>query len=224
MCSSDLGQTEAAVDLARMAGLEPGGVICEIMKEDGSMARVPDLIPYCQHHGIKMISVASLIKYRRHTEKLLERRAEGTITTEFGEFRTISFESIVDGEHHVALVRGDVEGKPGALVRMHARCISGDVFGSTSCDCQSTLRASLKRIAQEGSGVLVYLHEKGLGERKHSPGSERRPIHESGVGAQILSNLGLSTIRLLTNHPRRVFGLDAFGIEISEMVPLQLAS
>jgi 3,4-dihydroxy 2-butanone 4-phosphate synthase/GTP cyclohydrolase II len=215
------GQTEASVDLARLAGLEPAGVICEIMKEDGTMARVPDLIPYCEKHGLKLISVASLIKYRHRTEHSLTKRSEGCLPTEFGEFKTVTFVSTVDGEQHLALVRGDIAGEKDVLVRMHARCVLGDVFGSTQCDCQATLHASLQRIAEEGRGVLVYIHESGLGERKHSPAGDRRPIHETGIGAQILSALGLSTIRLLTNHPRRVFGLDAFGIEITERVPLK---
>ncbi len=214
------GQTEASVDLARLAGLEPAGVICEVMKEDGTMARVPDLIPFCQQHGLKLISVASLIKYRYRTEHSLTRRAEGCLHTEVGDFKTITFASKIDGEQHLALVRGDVSGKNNVLVRMHARCVLGDVFGSNECDCQKTLRASLERISAEGEGVLVYIHETGLGERKHSPAGDCRPIHETGIGAQILSSLGLSTIRLLTNHPRRVFGLDAFGIEITERVPL----
>jgi 3,4-dihydroxy 2-butanone 4-phosphate synthase/GTP cyclohydrolase II len=217
------GQTEAAVDLSRLAGLEPAGVICEIMREDGTMARVPDLIPFCEEHGLKLISVAGLIKYRHRTEHSLSRRGEGCLHTPAGEFKTITFVSSIDGEHHLALVRGDIAGKKDVLVRMHARCVLGDVFGSTHCDCQETLRASLEAIAQEGEGVLVYLHESGLGERKHSPAGDRRPIHETGIGAQILSALGLSTIRLLTNHPRRVFGLDAFGIEITERVPLMLS-
>jgi 3,4-dihydroxy 2-butanone 4-phosphate synthase/GTP cyclohydrolase II len=215
------GQTEASVDLARLAGLEPAGVICEIMREDGTMARVPDLIPYCEKYGLKLISVASLIKYRHRTEQSLTKRGEGCLHTEFGEFRTVTFVSDIDGEQHLALVRGDLVGKKNVLVRMHARCVLGDVFGSTQCDCQATLRSSLERIADEGQGVLVYIHESGLGERKHSPSADNRPIHETGIGAQILSALGLSTIRLLTNHPRRVFGLDAFGIEIIERVPLK---
>jgi 3,4-dihydroxy 2-butanone 4-phosphate synthase/GTP cyclohydrolase II len=214
------GQTEAAVDLARLAGLEPAGVICEIMNEDGTMARVPHLTQFCEKHGLKMISVASLIRYRHRTEHFLERRAEGCLRTEFGEFKTVTFVSTIDGEQHIALVRGEVAGADNVLVRMHARCIAGDVFGSTDCDCQATLRAALARIADEGQGVLVYLHETGMGERKHASGGDHRPIHESGIGAQILADLGLTTIRLLTNHPRKVFGLDAFGIEISGSVAL----
>ena len=214
------GQTEAAVDLARMAGLEPGGVICEIMNEDGTMARVPQLLKFCEKHSLKMISVASLIRYRHRTERFLERKSESCVRTEFGDFKTISFVSTIDGEQHIALVRGEVGAQANVLVRMHARCVNGDVFGSTECDCHSTLQASLRRIAEEGCGVLVYLHETGLGERKHSPRGEQRPIHESGIGAQILADLGLTTIRLLTNHPRKVFGLDAFGIEITGTEPL----
>jgi len=214
------GQTEAAVDLARLAILEPGGVICEVMNEDGTMARVPQLQAFCAKHGLKMISVASLIRYRHRTERFLQRKGEGCLRTEFGDFKTITFVSSIDGEQHIALVRGEIAGREDVLVRMHARCVAGDVFGSTECDCHATLQASLQRIAQEGSGVLVYLHETGLGERKHSPGSDRRPIQESGIGAQILADLGLTTIRLLTNHPRKVVGLDAFGIEITGSAPL----
>jgi len=216
------GQTEAAVDLARMSGLEPGGVICEIMNPDGTMARVPQLTEFCAHHGLKMISVASLIRYRLGTEHFVERRGEGCVYTEFGAYKSISYVSTNDGESHVALVRGEVVGRPNVLVRMHARCLYGDVFGSTQCDCQQTIRASLARIAQEGAGVLVYLHQSGLGARTHYPGPDGQapPQHESGIGAQILADLGLTTIRLLTNHPRKVVGLDAFGIEIVEQIAI----
>jgi 3,4-dihydroxy 2-butanone 4-phosphate synthase/GTP cyclohydrolase II len=214
------GQTEAAVDLAGLANLAPGGVICEIMNEDGTMARVPQLERFCEKHGLKMISVASLIRYRHRTEKFLERRGEGCVRTEFGDFKTITFVSSIDGEQHIALVRGEIAGREDVLVRMHARCVSGDVFGSMECDCHDALRASLQRIAEEGRGVLVYLHETGLGERKHFPRADSRPIQESGIGAQILADLGLTTIRLLTNHPRKVVGLDAFGIEITGSAPL----
>ena len=214
------GQTEAAVDLARLANLEPGGVICEIMNEDGTMARVPQLEKFCEKHGLKMISVASLIRHRHRTERFLQRRGEGCLRTEFGDFKTITFVSSIDGEQHIALVRGDITGREDVLVRMHARCVAGDVFGSTECDCNAALQASLERIAEEGCGVLVYLHETGLGERKHSPRADQRPIQESGIGAQILADLGLTTIRLLTNHPRKVVGLDAFGIEITGSTPL----
>ena len=214
------GQTEAAVDLARLAKLSPGGVICEIMNEDGTMARVPQLQNFCEKHGLKMISVASLIRHRHRTERFLERRGEGCLRTQFGDFKTITFVSSIDGEQHIALVRGEIAGRENVLARMHARCVAGDVFGSTECDCHAALEASLERIAAEGFGVVVYLHETGMGERTHSPRSDQRPIQESGIGAQILADLGLTTIRLLTNHPRKVVGLDAFGIEITGSVPL----
>jgi 3,4-dihydroxy 2-butanone 4-phosphate synthase/GTP cyclohydrolase II len=220
------GQTEASVDLARMAGFEPGGVICEIMNADGSMARVPQLDEFCRQHRLKMISVESLIRYRLETEHLVERRGEGCIDTEFGSFRTISYVSPINGEAHLALVRGEVARRANVLVRMHARCLLGDVFGSTQCDCQRTLRASLARIAEEGAGVVVYLHQSGLGARKHyQPGDTHTPPQdETGIGAQILADLGLSTIRLLTNHPRKVIGVDAFGIEIVEQVPIGISA
>jgi 3,4-dihydroxy 2-butanone 4-phosphate synthase/GTP cyclohydrolase II len=211
------GQTEAAVDLARMGGFHPGGVICEIMNADGSMARVPDLQQFCATHGIKMISVAALIRYRLETEHFVERRGEGCLETEAGAFKTIQYASTFDDEAHLAIIRGDVARHQNVLVRMHARCLHGDVFGSTGCDCREMIRASLDRIAQEGSGVFVYLHQTGLGNRHHQHSA---PQYESGIGAQILADLGLSSIRLLTNHPRKVLGLDAYGIEIVEQIPL----
>ena len=219
------GQTEAAVDLARMAGLEPGGVICEIMNPDGTMARAPELIEFCAAHGMKMISVAELIRYRLETEQFVKRTGEGCLDTEFGSFKTVNYVSTFNNEGHVALVRGEVAGRPNVLVRMHARCMYGDVFGSTACNCHEMIRASLARIAAEGAGVLVYLHQTGSGARVHYVTGERQtppPQHESGIGAQILADLGLTTIRLLTNHPRKVVGVDAFGIEIVEQVPLEL--
>jgi 3,4-dihydroxy 2-butanone 4-phosphate synthase/GTP cyclohydrolase II len=190
------------------------------------MARVPQLTEFCQQHGLKMISVASLIRYRLETEHLVERRSEGCIETEFGPFKTISYVSPINGEAHLALVRGEVARRPNVLVRMHARCLMGDVFGSTQCDCRRTLQASLAKIAEEGTGVLVYLHQTGLGARKHyqpagpEMDSHAPPQDETGIGAQILADLGLTTIRLLTNHPRKVIGVDAFGIEIVEQVPV----
>jgi 3,4-dihydroxy 2-butanone 4-phosphate synthase/GTP cyclohydrolase II len=216
------GQTEAAVDLARLAGLEPGGVICEIMNQDGTMARVPQLVPFCEAHGLKLISVASLIRYRHATENLVIQRGEGCLDTEFGTFRTLTFESTVNGEAHLVLVHGEVRGKQDVLVRMHSRCVLGDVFGSTACNCGEMVRASLRRITEEGSGVLVYLHHSGWGERKHipMPDGSPRPLHEFGIGAQILASLGLTSIRLLTNRMRKLPGLDAFGIRIVEQVPL----
>jgi len=234
------GQTEASVDLARMAGLMPAGVICEIMNPDGTMARVPQLEEFCAHHGLKMISVAELIRYRLKTERFVRRVAEGVIQTEFGEFRSIAYSSDLNPEYHLALVRGEVTGQEGVLVRMHSRCLYGDVFGSTSCDCGRLVRSSLCRIAEAGRGVLVYLHETGPGFRVQrdeqgvprmlSHGREfmhyanedgqRQLQHEHGIGAQILSDLGLHTIRLLTNHPRKIVALEGFGIEIVDQVPL----
>jgi len=234
------GQTEASVDLARLAGLTPSGVICEIMNDDGSMARVPQLVEFCHRHGLKMISVADLIRYRLQHERYIRRVVEGCIDTEFGPFRTFSYTSDISPEMHMALIRGDVAGKEGVLVRMHSHCVYGDVFGSMRCDCQRLIRDSLRRIAQEELGVLVYLHQTGPGFRiqKNPAGIDRMVSHErdfmhytgaagqmqlqheSGIGAQILSDLGLHTIRLLTNHPRKIVALEGFGIEIVEQVPV----
>jgi 3,4-dihydroxy 2-butanone 4-phosphate synthase / GTP cyclohydrolase II len=234
------GQTEAAVDLARLAGLTPSGVICEIMNEDGTMARVPELREFCARHTLKMISVAELIRYRMKTERFVRRVAEGCIQTEFGEFRTIAYTSDLSPETHLALVRGEVAGRENVLVRMHARCTYGDVFGSDACECGRLVRNSLRAIAEEGAGVLVYLHESGPGFRTetdlrgdsrlvshgrdfmHYKGEagQRQLQHEHGLGAQILSDLGLHTIRLLTNHPRKIVALEGFGIEIVDQVPV----
>jgi 3,4-dihydroxy 2-butanone 4-phosphate synthase/GTP cyclohydrolase II len=236
------GQTEAAVDLARLAGLTPAGVICEVMNDDGTMARVPQLREFCERHGLKMVSVAALIRYRMKTERFVRRVAEGSVETVFGEFRTVAYTSDMAPEYHLALVRGDVAGKESVLVRMQARCVYGDVFGSVRCDCSRLVRDSLRAIAAEGAGVLVYLHETGPGFRieevnhgeprlvSHDPDfthyksdiGQRQLQHEHGLGAQILSDLGLHTIRLLTNHPRRIVALEGFGIEIVEQVPLGL--
>jgi len=235
------GQTEASVDLARLAGLAPAGVICEIMNEDGTMARVPQLVEYCKRHNLKMISVAELIRYRLKHERFIRRTAEGSIQTGFGEFRTIAYSSDLDPETHIAIVKGDVAGRENVLVRMHARCMFGDVFASTSCDCARLVQRSMQAIADAGAGVLVYLHGTGPGFRivregfdaprlashdrdfvAHYKGEagQRQLQHEHGIGAQILSDLGLHTIRLLTNHPRKIVALEGFGIEIVEQVPL----
>jgi 3,4-dihydroxy 2-butanone 4-phosphate synthase/GTP cyclohydrolase II len=222
------GQTEASVDLSRLAGLDPSGVICEIMNEDGTMARVPQLREFCLHHGLKMISVADLIRYRLQHEHCVHRRAEGTIATEFGDFHTILYASDLSPHSHLVLVRGAVAGKENVLVRMHSHCAYGNLFGSVKCECQALVRGSLKRIAEEGAGVLVYLHQTGLGlriENGRTVGHDRHvsqpPLqHEVGLGAQILSDLGLHTIRLLTNNPRRIVALEGFGIQIVEQVPV----
>ncbi|HVP46020.1 MAG TPA: 3,4-dihydroxy-2-butanone-4-phosphate synthase [Bryobacteraceae bacterium] len=234
------GQTEGSVDLARLAGLVPAGVICEIMNPDGTMARVPELEEFCRHHGLKMISVAELIRYRLKHERYIHRKAEGCIETEFGEFRTVAYSSDMNPEMHLALIRGEPAGHENVLVRMHSHCVYGDVFASTFCDCHRLVRDSLRKIAEEGMGVLVYLHQTGPGFRidKDEQGANRMVSHgrdfmhytgaagqlqlqhEHGIGAQILSDLGLHTIRLLTNHPRKIVALEGFGIEIVEQVPL----
>ena len=236
------GQTEASVDLARLAGLVPAGIICEIMRDDGSMARIPDLIDFCGTHNLKILTVAELIRYRMQHERYVHRVGEALVSTRHGEFRLIAYESEVDGgESHVALVRGDTEsgGEP-VLVRMHSHCLMGDVFGSTVCDCHVTIEGSMQMIEREGRGALIYLHQtsKGFsveraGERtalafhreRHLPAgpeSERRTQREIGIGAQILSDLNLRRIRLLTNHPRKVAALEGFGIEIVEQIPVVL--
>jgi 3,4-dihydroxy 2-butanone 4-phosphate synthase / GTP cyclohydrolase II len=236
------GQTEASVDLARMAGLVPAGIICEIMREDGTMARVPDLIEFCKEHGLKMLTVAELIRYRMQHERYVHRVGEALVDTEYGEFRVIAYESEVDGgESHLALVKGDVgEGNEPVLVRMHSHCLIGDVFGSAACDCRKTLEGALTAIAYERRGALIYLHQSAKGfalekigdrtaisfhhERSSPslPESERKAQRQIGIGAQILSDLNLRRIRLLTNHPRRVVALEGFGIEIVEQVPVRL--
>ena len=237
------GQTEASVDLARLAGMIPAGVICEIMKDDGSMARVPDLIEFCRTHQMKMLTVAELIRYRMQHERYVHRVGEALVETKHGEFRLIAYESEVDGgDSHLALIRGDIsDPSTPVLVRMHAHCLLGDVFGATGCDCNPTLESSMKIIAEAGRGALIYLHQtsKGFSAEKigdqsfltfHQdrrlpslPESERKIHREIGLGAQILSDLNLKRIRLLTNHPRRVAALEGFDIEIVEQVPVKFS-
>ena len=237
------GQTEASVDLARLAGLVPAGIICEIMRDDGSMARVPDLIEFCREHDLKMVTVAEVIRYRMQNERYVHRVGEALIDTRHGEFRLIAYQSEVDGgESHLALIRGDIEfGDTPVLVRMHSHCVIGDVFGSTSCDCHAMIEGSMQAIAAEGRGALIYLHQSSKGfsvekvgertalafhrDKKQPtlPESERKTQREIGIGAQILSDLNLRSIRLLTNHPRKVAGLEGFGIEIVSQVPIALA-
>ena len=235
------GQTEASVDLARLAGMIPAGIICEIMKDDGSMARVPDLIGFCREHQMKILTVAELIRYRMAHERYVHRVGEALVDTRFGEFRMIAYESEVDGgESHVALIRGDVEHSPApVLVRMHAHCLMGDVFGATGCECHATLEGALRRISQDGCGALIYLHQTSQGFSVEKVGDrtalgfhrgqrlpalydERQIQREVGIGAQILSDLNLHRIRLLTNRPKKVAALEGFGIEIVEQVPVQL--
>ncbi len=217
------GQTEAAVDLARLAGLRPGGVVCEIMKDDGTMARVPELVEFCRRHKLLLISVASLIRYRLHHERFIRHEAERCLRTSFGDFRAITYSSSILPERHLALVHGEISGRERVLVRMHSHCIAGDLFSSVECSCRQVMESSLRRIVEEGCGVLVYLHQTRPEFRDHLPdsgGHPQRPQYEIGIGAQILSELGLHTIRLLTNHPRKVVGLEAYGIEIVDQVPV----
>jgi 3,4-dihydroxy 2-butanone 4-phosphate synthase/GTP cyclohydrolase II len=234
------GQTEAAVDLARLAGLVPAGIICEIMRDDGAMARIPDLIDFCKVHELKMLTVAELIRYRMQNERYVRRVGEALVETRHGEFRLIAYESEVGGdESHIALVRGDIEtGSEPVLVRMHAHCLAGDIFGSTACDCRASLEGAMRAIASEGRGAVIYLHQTSRGfsmepageraaltfhrDHRHpaSPESERKTQREIGIGAQILSDLNLRRIRLLTNHPRKVAALEGFGIEIMDQVPI----
>jgi 3,4-dihydroxy 2-butanone 4-phosphate synthase/GTP cyclohydrolase II len=231
------GQTEASVDLARLAGLVPAGVICEIMNEDGTMARVPDLMAFCRKHELKMLTVAELIRYRMQNESHVVRVGEAMLPTHHGEFRMIAFENQLDRESHVALVKGDVEQATGpVMVRMHSHCLAGDVFGGALCDCQNVLDRSLELIAREGTGALIYLHQTSKGfsvddekrlvfhrevRETANAAHQRKTQRDIGVGAQILSSLNLHSIRLLTNHPKRVAALEGFGISIVEQVPIQ---
>jgi 3,4-dihydroxy 2-butanone 4-phosphate synthase/GTP cyclohydrolase II len=234
------GQTEASVDLARLAGLIPAGVICEVMKDDGTMARVADLVEFCKRHGLKMLTVAELIRYRLQHERYIVRVAESPMPTEWGEFRMIAYESEVHGgESHVALVRGDVSGSEPVLVRVHSHCLAGDVFGTTLCDCQRTMQQSLKMIAEAGRGALIYLHNASRGfevdrtvephrivfhrearARERNEDRHQRILREVGLGGQILADLGIHRIRLLSNTPTHVPALQGFAVEIVEQVPI----
>jgi 3,4-dihydroxy 2-butanone 4-phosphate synthase/GTP cyclohydrolase II len=234
------GQTEAAVDLARLAGVIPAGVICEIMNEDGTMARVPDLIPYCERHGLRMITVADLIAYRRRKDKLVERVVDTALPTAFGEFTAVGYRSLVDDKHHVAMVKGKVDGEQDILVRVHSECLTGDVFHSLRCDCGQQLEAALAMIEQEGRGVLLYLSQEGRGigllnklraYKLQEDGLDTvdanlklglpADLRDYGIGAQILVDLGLSSIRILTNNPKKIHGLEGYGLSVAEQVPIQ---
>jgi 3,4-dihydroxy 2-butanone 4-phosphate synthase / GTP cyclohydrolase II len=236
------GQTEAAVDLARLAGLNPAGVVCEIMREDGTMARVPDLIPYCEQHGIKMITVEDLIEYRRQTEKLVERMTSVRLPTSYGDFTAVAFRETLTGKHHVALVKGDVEGEEDVLVRVHSECLTGDVFHSLRCDCGEQLELALERIAAEPRGVLLYMAQEGRGigllnklkaYELQEAGLDTveanlelgfgADLREYGIGSQILSDLGLTTIRILTNNPKKMTGIEGFGLTVVEQVPIEVS-
>ena len=236
------GQTEAAVDLSRLAGLTSAGVVCEVMNEDGTMARVRDLIPYCERHGLKMITVAGLVEYRRQTEKLVERTAKVRLPTEYGEFTAVAYKETLTGRPHVALVKGDVDGAEEVLVRVHSECLTGDVFHSLRCDCGEQLDLALRRIAAEERGVLLYMAQEGRGigllnklkayELQEDEGLDTVEANlelgfppdarEWGIGNQILSDLGLSTIRILTNNPRKTAGIEGFGLKVVEQVPIEV--
>jgi len=236
------GQTEAAVDLARLAGLLPSGVVCEVMKDDGTMARVPDLVEFCGRHGLKLVAVADLIEYRRRHEKLVERQVSVRLPTAYGEFTATLFRETLTGRQHVALVSGEPEHAQNVLVRVHSECLTGDVFHSLRCDCGEQLDAALTLIAAEPAGVLLYMAQEGRGVgllnklRAYELQEDGLDTVEAnlelgfaaderewGIGNQILADLGLTTIRLLTNNPKKVSGLQAFGLEVTEQVPIEVS-
>jgi 3,4-dihydroxy 2-butanone 4-phosphate synthase / GTP cyclohydrolase II len=248
------GQTEASVDLARIAGLDPSGVICEVMNDDGTMARTPELTEFCKEHNLKLVTVADLIRYRLQHERYVRRIAESVLPTKYGNFRMIAYSSDVDHELHVALVRGEVQSDSRIsagtaqlpLVRVHSHCLTGDVLGSTDCDCREMVERSLEAIAQAGRGVFVYLHHTGRGfqidvrppedatlprilyhrrgQLDQDLGRQRLIQHESGIGAQILTDLGLRRIRVLTNHPRKMVALEGYGLEVADQIPLAIST
>jgi 3,4-dihydroxy 2-butanone 4-phosphate synthase/GTP cyclohydrolase II len=233
------GHTEASVDLSKLAGLYPAAVICEIMDDDGHMMRLPQLVEFAKKHGIKLISIASLIEHRRHHEQLIRRTAQTTIPNEFGEWKLNVYESLVDDKHHLAFVLGDITGEPPPLVRVHSECLTGDVFGSERCDCGPQLHKALKMIQEEGRGVLLYMRQEGRGiglvnkirayelqdagldtvEANQHLGFPADP-RDYGLGAQMLIDLGMTKMRMMTNNPAKRVGLEGFGLEIVERVPL----
>ena len=236
-----VGQTEASVDLARMAGFPPAGVICEILDQDGTMARRPQLEVFASQHGLRFITVADLVAYRLAKERLVQRVAEAKLPTGAGDFRIIGYRSPLDEREHVALVTGEIDGLPEILVRMHSECLTGDVFGSVRCDCGQQLRAAMHRIQREGRGAIVYLKQEGRGIGLHNKlkayqlqddGQDTVEANESlgfkpdlrdyGIGAQILLDLGLSSIRILTNNPRKIVGLEGYGLQVTGREPLQM--